>query len=165
MGQVKVGHSEEAPEIIDDNDETPDLIDTDDEDDHDCINPNSLENPKPKWKAMLYISVGRRRIAALADSGCTGSCISYDYFVKNPSFKQSFTPLKSCGRAINGTDVSSIGEVTLKFWIEGVQMSIRCKVIKGLVDPIVLGWDWMSKYGTTLDEGNDAPHFSGGNST
>ena len=58
MGQVKVGHSEEAPEIIDDNDETPDLIDTDDEDedDHDCTNPNPLENLKPKWEAMLYIS-------------------------------------------------------------------------------------------------------------
>ena len=30
-------------------------------------------------------------------------------------------------------------------------MSISCKVIKGLVDDVILGWDWMTKYEVILD--------------
>ena len=38
---------------------------------------------------------------------------------------------------------------------------MTCKVIKGLMDPIVLGWNWMSKYGVTLDPVHGRVKFCG----
>ena len=163
------------PEDLDE-DETPDLIDTDDEDDEACFEnlfasatendppPIRLPEPRipPKWRATVYISFGRTSLPALADSGCTTSCISHDFFIRNPVFSKTFAPEKTEGRAINGTEVPSVGEVCLNFWMEGTSMSIQCKVIKGLVEPVILGWDWMSKYGAILDAGKGTLQFAGG---
>ena len=100
---------------------------------------------------MFYIYLNHQRRPVLCDSGCTRSCISYEYYVNNPFLKRFFCPRESCGTAINGSDVPSIGEVRLKFTVQGTPMSINCKVIKGLMDHIILGWDWMCKYGVALD--------------
>ena len=110
----------------------------------------------------MYISFGRTAIPALVDSGCTTSCISHDFFVRNKVFEQSFIPSPTEGRAINGTGVPSIGEVRLDFWLEGNRMSTMCKVIKGLVEPVVLGWDWMSANNAVLDAGQGTVRFQGG---
>ena len=164
-------------EDVNDDDETPDLIDTDDEDEETDVKdffasataspdppPIRLPEPRtpPKWRATVYISFGRTALPALADSGCTTSCISHDFFVRNPVFNKTFAPQQTEGRAINGTEVPSVGEVSLNFWMEGTSMSIQCKVIKGLVEPVILGWDWMSKYGAILDAGKGTLKFKGG---
>ena len=161
----------------DDDYETPDLVDTDDEDEETHVAdffasttaspdppPNELPEIRtpPKWRATVYISFGRTALPALADSGCTTSCISHDFFVRNPVFNKTFAPQHTEGRAINGTEVPSVGEVSLNFWMEGTSMSIRCKVIKGLVEPVILGWDWMSKYSAILDAGKGTLKFEGG---
>ena len=96
-------------------------------------------NPIPKWRAMFFITVNHQQFPVLGDSGCTGTCMSYDYYIKNPHLKKSFRPMKSCGTAINGSQVPSVGEVNLEFRLEDVPMSMTCKVIKGLMDPLVLG--------------------------
>ena len=83
---------------------------------------------------MFYIFLNRQRRPVLCDSGCTLSCMSYEYFSNNPYLKRFFTPRQSCGTAINGSDVPSIGEVRLKFTLQDTPMSINCKVIKGYVD-------------------------------
>ena len=74
QGQTGVGSFEEAPfsDDFDDTDITPD--------------------PKPKWRSMIYIYLKRQHRPVLADSGCTGSCMSYQHFVKNPYLKRYFTP-------------------------------------------------------------------------
>ena len=59
--------------------------------------------------------------------------------------------MEAVGRAINDTEVKSIGEVRLQFWVDGHPMWARCKVTKGLFDDVVLGWDWMARLGTSLD--------------
>ena len=43
-------------------------------------------------------------------------------------------------------------------------MSITCKVIKGLMDPVILGWDFFCKYGVTLDAGEGKVFFGKGKS-
>ena len=142
--------------------EIPDLIETDNEDDDgdpDNLGASEAPNGRPKWRAQLYISVGRRSVMALADSGCSISCISYDFFKSIPALQKSFVPVKSSGRAINGSDVPAIGEVILEFWVEGYQMATPCKVIEGLVNPVVLGWDFMAEKGTCLDAGKGLIHF------
>ena len=153
----------------DDCEDVPGLIDTDDEDDDgtfagaDEPQPPPLKpNPPPKWRSTVYIALGRTAFPALVDSGCTASCISHDFFTRNPCFQQTFAPDKTEGRAINGTGVPSVGEVQLNLWMEGEPMSIKCKVIKGLVEPVILGWDWMSKYDAVLDAGRGILGFRGG---
>ena len=91
--------------------------------------------------------------------------MSYQYFKENPHLKKLFRPFETCGKAINGSKVLSVGEVDLKFRVEGVHMQMSCKVIKGLMDPIVLGWDWMYKYKAMLDPANGIMHFMGGKTT
>ena len=111
---------------------------------------------------MFYITLNRRQRPVLGDSGCDRTCMSYQYFKENPCFKKSFRPFETSGKAINGSKVLSVGEVDLKFRMQGVHMQISCKVIKGLMDPIVLGWDWMYKYKAMLDPANGKLHFMGG---
>ena len=41
-------------------------------------------------------------------------------------------------------------------------MAINVKVIKGLMDPIILGWDWMYKYGVKMDPANGKVLFGQG---
>ena len=112
-----------------------------------------------KWRSMFDVVVGRQRFPVLGDSGCTKSCMSIDYFKRNPKLKKSFVKAKTTGRAINGSDVSSIGETTLKFSIQGTPMKWTFKIIKGLIDPIVLGWDWMLEYKVKMDAANGLLHF------
>ena len=109
---------------------------------------------------MFYIFLNHQRRPALCDSGCTRSCISYEYYVNNPYLKRFFVPYESCGTAINGSDVPSIGEIRLKFTVQGIAMSITCKIIKGLMDHIILGWDWMCKYSVSLDASSGSVKFN-----
>ena len=113
---------------------------------------------------MFKILLNRRRRPVLGDSGCTQTCMSLDYFNNNPYLKQFFTPMNSSGKAINGTDVNAVGEVCLKFLLGDQPMSITCKVIKGLMDPVILGWDWCCKYGVNLDAANGQVTFCKGKS-
>ena len=122
--------------------------------------PPPMPDPKPKWLAVFHVKLNRGYLNVLGDSGCSGSCMSLDYFRKNPHLKQSFAPTTSKGTAINGSAVPSIGEVKLKFAIGRVPMMITCKVIEGLMDPLILGWDWMCKYSVLLDAANGKLHFS-----
>ena len=90
--------------------------------------------------------------------------MSVEYFRDNPYLKQFFTPSESSGRAIIGTSVDGIGEVCLKFLLGDEPMSITCKVIKGLMDPVILGWDFFSKYQVKLDAGEGKVFFCKGKS-
>ena len=94
---------------------------------------------------MFYITIDSHEFPVLGDTGCTGTCISYDYYLQNPHLKKTFKPIISTGTAIDGAQVPSIGEVSLNFKVGDVPMSMTCKIIKGLLDPVVLGWNWMSK--------------------
>ena len=153
-GQTTVGRDSQAPEI-------EDLVE--DDSDTPAIDPywDELPDPEPKYRALINVVACNRRIPVLADSGCTGCCISTDFFNKNPVLRKTFVPQKSRGRAINGSDVAAIGMVKLEFMVIKVPMQITCKVVKGLIDPIVLGWDWFSKYEVVLNVADGILSFKG----
>ena len=92
-----------------------------------------------------------KQFQVLGDSGCTSTCMSYDYFITQPHLKKFFKPTVSTGVAIDGAQVSSIGEVPIQFQLGDVPMSMTCKIIKGLMEPVVLGWNWICKYEVLLD--------------
>ena len=121
--------------------------------------PAGEPDPAPKWRAMFFLIACKQRLPVLGDSGCTGSCISTEFLEKNPSLRKTFKPKESTGVAINGSDVRSEGTVRLDFTVGNYPMSIKCKVIKDLMDPIILGWDWMSKYGVSMDAGEGVVRF------
>ena len=111
-------------------------------------------DPAPRWRAMFFLTVCKQRLPVLGDSGCSKSCISLEFLNKNPSLRKTFKAEESSGVAINGSDVKSVGMVRLDFKLNGNLMSVKCKVIRDLMDPIILGWDWMSKYGVSMDPAN-----------
>ena len=113
---------------------------------------------------MFFIFVNRQRRPVLGDTGCSSSCISHEFFAANPFLRRSFVPIESTGTAINGSPVNAVGEIRLGFELGGSAMSITCKVIKGLMDPIVLGWDWMCKYNVMMDAANGKVHYLDGKS-
>ena len=108
---------------------------------------------------MFFLTACKQRLPVLGDSGCSGSCISTEFLEKNPSLRKTFKAKEGTGVAINGSDVCSVGTVRLDFELEGYPMSIKCKVIKDLMDPIILGWDWMSRYEVCMDAGKGVVRF------
>ena len=149
-GEADAGAKDQDPELVDSWDSVDDIVDTPD--------------PVPRWRAMFFISLNRQRRPVLGDTGCNRSCMSYEYFVNNPCFKQSFKPEEGCGVAINGSEVPSIGSVRFKFRLGGVAMVIGCRVVKGLMDPVILGWDWMNKYSVMLNTEKGEVQFCRGRS-
>ena len=122
-------------------------------------------DPAPRWRAMFFLTVCKQRLPVLGDSGCSGSCISLEFLEKNPSLRKTFKAKETSGLAINGSDVKSVGMVRLDFKVNGNPMSIKCKVVRDLMDPVILGWDWMSKYSVCMDPANGVVRFGKNRST
>ena len=125
----------------------------------------TIPDPKPKFRAEFIIHVRGSKIQTLGDSGCTKTCISLDYFNKHPHLRKNFTPYTSHGTAINGTKVLTVGLTKLQFRINGDYMSMTCRVIRGLVQPIILGWDFMSKYSAVLNPSKGVLEYENGKTT
>ena len=74
-------------------------------------------DPLPRYKAEFNIaikvdSVGKRRIQqrVVADTGCSKSAISEEFFLASPHFKtRPYRPLTTRGTAINGSKVMTMG--------------------------------------------------------
>ena len=57
--------------------------------------------------------------------------------------KCRFSPQTDVGHAINGNDVVTIGLLELPFTMSGQHFTVNCRIMRGLVRPIVLGWDFL----------------------
>ena len=91
-------------------------------------------------------------VLTLGDTGSTRCCISEDFYRDSPALrKYPFRPLTTRGTAINGTKVLTIGICEVPFRINGTYMRMNCRVVKGLVQPFILGWDFFSKYSAKLN--------------
>ena len=111
-----------------------------------------MPTEKPRWKAMFCISVNKTNVPTLGDTGCSRSCMSETFFREHPHLQYSdFRPYYFNGTAINGTKVLTLGLVNLQFRIDGVHMRMNMRIVRGLITPVVLGWDFFSKYGAHLD--------------
>ena len=62
-----------------------------------------------------------------------------------------FCPQTDTGFAINGTDVVTIGLLKLKFAIGDRLFVTKCRVMRSLVRPIVLGWDFLCANKTIIN--------------
>ena len=141
MGHTEIGNKTEAPE--------PEF-------------PNTPKPPpddyKPQWKAEFYISMkigptGKySKVLALGDTGSNRCTISEDFFRNNPTLRERpYRQLTTRGTAINGSKVLTIGIVNVPFRINNNYMAINCRVVRGLIQPIILGWDFFSKFNAKLN--------------
>jgi hypothetical protein len=64
---------------------------------------------------------------------------------------KDFRPINAYGRALNGAKVLEVGIARLSFRIDKVHMCINSRIVRGLIHPLILGWDFMAKYGAWLD--------------
>ena len=131
MGHTEIGNKNEAP--IQDFPNTP--------------NPPPSDF-KPQWKAEFYISmrVGPQgkyaKILALGDTGSNRCTISEDFYRNNPTLRERpYRQLTTRGTAINGSKVLTVGIVNVPFRINNNYMAINCRVVRGLIQPVILGWD------------------------
>ncbi len=133
--------------------------------------PETAEAPpddfRPNWKSEFKVSMQRfvgdhkyEEVPTLGDSGCDKCCMSEDFYRDSPALrKYPYRTLKTRGTAINGTKVLTIGICNVPFRIGGVYMSMNCRIVRGLVQPLILGWDFFSKYKAKLNAGDGLLEF------
>ena len=78
--------------------------------------------------------------------------MSEDFFRQHPELHDNnFRPTHAYGKAINGSGVLEVGIVKLSFRIDKVHMSMNFRIVRGLIHPLILGWDFLTKYQAWLD--------------
>ena len=91
-------------------------------------------------------------VRTLIDTGCSSTCNSETEIRRVPVFHNfEFCPQIDVGHAINGTDVLTVGLMKLSFGIGSEQFTVNSRVMRGLVRPVVLGWDFLCKYRAIID--------------
>ena len=125
-----------------------------------------MTETKPKWRAEFHVNINKVEIPTLGDTGCSKTVISETFFREHPYLQSSnFRPLLSYkGEAINGTRVLTLGLVNLQFRIKGTFMHITARIVRGLIRPVILGWDFFSKYSAYLDPASGQLRFMNGKS-
>lgn len=116
-------------------------------------------DPKPKWRGEFFVEMRREvkhrikeKVIVAGDTGCDKSCMSEEFFVSSPYLQtRPYRPMTTRGKAINGTKVLTMGIANIPFRINGRYLTINVRIVRGLVRPLFLGWDWFSKYGAKLD--------------
>jgi hypothetical protein len=122
-----------------------------------------MEEAKPKWKAEFYVKAVREQIATLGDTGCMKCCMSEEFFRQHPELRDNnFRPTSGYGKAVNGSRVLEVGIVKLSFRIDDVHMSMNFRIVRGLIHPLILGWDFFSKYQAWLDPAGGTLQYQNG---
>ena len=92
------------------------------------------------------------KVLALGDTGSNRCTISEDFYRNNPTLRdRPYRQLTTRGTAINGSKVLTIGIVNVPFRINNNYMTINCRVVRGLIQPVILGWDFFSKFKAKLN--------------
>ena len=112
----------------------------------------------PKFKAEFFVNMrldkeGKREpVKVVADTGCSKSAISEEFFRSCPHLQtRPYRPLTTRGTAINGSKVLTMGIVNIAFRINGRFHHQNFRVVRGLVQNVFLGWDWVSKTGAIIN--------------
>ena len=58
----------------------------------------------------------------------------------------------------------TMGSIDFQFRIQGVHLRMKARVIKGLIQPIILGWDFFKKYTAFFHPGKGTLEFLDGRS-
>ena len=107
-----------------------------------------LPEDRPAIFAEINIKLSENCfVKTLVDTGCSSTCVSESEIQRVSVFHNfKFSPQINFGHAINGNDVVTVGLMELSFDIGSEKFTVNARVMRGLVRPIVLGWDFLCKY-------------------
>jgi hypothetical protein len=78
--------------------------------------------------------------------------MSEEFFRQHPELhNKDVRPTNAYGRAVNGAKILEVGIARLSFRIDKVHMCMNFRIVRGLIHPLILGWDLMVKFGAWLD--------------
>ena len=120
------------------------------------------QEERPDIVAEINLKFGNQIVIALVDTGCSTTCVSENAIQKLPiiqSFK--FCPQTDIGFSINGSDVVTLGLLRLEFNIGSTRFITNARVMRGLVRPIVLGWDFLCRNQSIIDLKNSSITING----
>ena len=105
-----------------------------------------VQDPKPDIVAEIPLNFYNLTIVALIDTGCSTCCTAERQIQCSPIFQDFlYCPQTDIGHSINGSDVVTVGLIQLLFHIGPVPFKVNSRVMRGLVRPVVIGWDFLCK--------------------
>ena len=88
--------------------------------------------------------MGGHFIDCLVDTGCSTTCVAESEIQRSPILQSFlFCPQQDIGHSINGNDVITLGLLKLQFEIGDRSFVVNARIMRGLVRPLVLGWDFL----------------------
>ena len=100
---------------------------------------------------MCYTKVEGAKVATLADTGCTKSCLSEAFLRKHTKlYKRYFRPMTKHARSIDGSKVLTVGIINISFRVGKQYKKMNFRVVRNLIHEMVLGWDFFVKYDAQL---------------
>ena len=83
----------------------------------------------------------------LCDTGCERTCISERFLRSHPNlYKNVVRPFEGNTISIDGSKVDTIGIINIPFRIQGRHLRMSVRIVRNLVYPFILGWDFFVKY-------------------
>ena len=106
-------------------------------------------------RSLIEVDLLHARTQLLVDTGAKLSCVSEQLLQCNELFRDAKIR-KSDRRAygVNGEPVVTLGIVDLSFRIEGCTFSHSFTILRGLIHPMLLGMDFLTKYKACIDLGD-----------
>ena len=106
-------------------------------------------------RSLIEIDLLHAKTQLLVDTGARLSCISEQLLQCHELFKNA-TIRKSDKRAygVNGEPVVTLGIVDLTFHVGGLPFSHSFTILRGLIHPMLLGMDFLTKHRARINLGN-----------
>lgn len=92
-------------------------------------------------------------IKALVDSGASVSCIAQSLFQEHSNDQQLESPKVSKVQGVGGNQIRVLGQVSLQFLIGSKSVSHKFLVLDSMVQPIILGLDFLQAQSASIDLG------------
>ena len=105
-----------------------------------------VQDEKPDIVSEILLHFDGLTIVALIDTGCSTTCTAERSIQRHLAFQNFlYCQQTDIGHSINGSDVVTIGLIQLSFRIGPVPFLVTSRVMRGLVRPVVIGWDFLCK--------------------
>ena len=99
------------------------------------------------YRAKILVEIDNEEQPTLCDTGCERTCISERFLRSHPKlYNNVVRPFKGNTISIDGNKVDTIGIINITFRVRGRHLRMSCRIVRNLVYPFILGWDFFVKY-------------------
>ena len=115
-----------------------------------------MKSPDTRFKCLVNSVIGSTSLQTLVDTGAGPSCIAEHVMLSSPFFKQLV--IKKCERkafSVSGAPVVTLGTVDSEFKLNGASYTHTFIILRGLIHPMLLGLDFLTKFNANIQLGMD----------